>query len=110
MYIGKSLFEMAGCSPLPQRIMFRVHATKRMFERGISQGDALLVIDKGSIIEEYPDDFPFPSVLINGIDSANKHLHCLVSFDRSAERFYIITVYHPDPEKWVENYSKRKHV
>ena len=99
---------MTGCSPLSCRIEFRVHATKRMFERKINQSDILLVIDKGSIIEEYPDDYPFPSVLINGIDSLGKHIHCLVSFDRITKRFYIITVYYPDQQKWQDGFSKRK--
>ena len=41
------------------KLVYRNHAIKRMFERGISEADVRAVIDLGEVIQEYPDDVPF---------------------------------------------------
>jgi len=46
-------------------IEYRVHATRRMFEREIEESDILLAIENGIIIEDYGNDYPFPSVLVS---------------------------------------------
>ena len=43
------------------------HALERMQERDISRRDVKNRIMQGEIIEDYPDDFPHPSCLINRI-------------------------------------------
>jgi hypothetical protein len=47
-----------------KRIIFRIHAIRRMFQRGITEGQVLQVIENGQTIEEYPDDSPYPSRLL----------------------------------------------
>lgn len=47
-------------------IQYRIHATKRMFQRNVDDEDVLAILFNGDIIERYEDDYPFPSVLING--------------------------------------------
>jgi hypothetical protein len=89
-------------------IVYRIHATHRMFERNISEDDILLVLEQGAIIEEYHDDFPFPSILINGRSIAEQPLHVIVGIDRSEKRLYIITTYEPDATKWTDNFSRRR--
>ena len=36
------------------------HIIKRMFQRNISTNDIECVLMNGEIIEEYPDDYPYP--------------------------------------------------
>lgn len=45
------------------------------------------------IIEQYPEDFPFPSCLILGKNEQGKILHVCMSDEGSASR--IITAYYP---------------
>lgn len=40
------------------------HAFERMFERAIPPGVILKIIAKGEIIGDYPEDHPYPNVLI----------------------------------------------
>ena len=40
------------------RLVFRVHAIQRMFQRQISEEDIRHVLAMGNIIESYPDDSP----------------------------------------------------
>ena len=44
------------------KLVYRNHAIKRMFERGISEADVRAVIDLGEVIQEYPDDVPYPTL------------------------------------------------
>lgn len=48
----------------PYKLLFRVHAVRRMFNRSIRKSDVDSVMLRGVIIEEYPDDAPYPSYLI----------------------------------------------
>ena len=59
-------------------IEYRVHATQRMFKRRIDEKDVMQLLAKGTIIEEYKDDFPFPSVLVNGVSGDNRPLHAVL--------------------------------
>ena len=87
-------------------IVMTRHARQRLLERNISLDDVEQAIRTGRIIEEYPNDTPFPSCLILG-DSANREpVHIVASTDN--EFLYIITAYYPDPQKWSEDFSVRK--
>ncbi|MDN7025700.1 DUF4258 domain-containing protein [Methanoculleus sp. FWC-SCC1] len=47
-------------------VLISRHARIRMFERNIRTDEIIAVIAAGTIIEEYSDDEPCPSVLILG--------------------------------------------
>jgi hypothetical protein len=49
-----------------EKIKWGGHASERILERNITRDDVIESILHGKIIEEYPDDFPFPSCLILG--------------------------------------------
>ena len=89
-------------------IVYRVHATQRMFERRIEAEDIKRLLENGSIIATYEEDYPFPSVLIGGKSVDNRHFHCVVGIDADSRYLYIITIYEPDPEKWTDDYTKRR--
>lgn len=88
-------------------VVYRVHATQRMFRRFINESEVKQLFAIGTIIEEYQDDFPFPSVLVSGLTGNNRPLHAVVGIDVDLRRLYLITIYEPDPQKWSENYNKR---
>jgi hypothetical protein len=88
-------------------IIYRIHATKRMFERNITEQNVYEIIENGSIIEEYQEDFPFPSVLVNGKITDNRYIHIVVGINSEERRVFIITVYEPDPSIWGTNFIRR---
>jgi hypothetical protein len=88
-------------------LIFRVHAIKRMFERGVGVDDVHHVLKTGESIEEYADDKPFPSRLILGFVSS-RPLHVVAAEDRERSTAIIITVYEPRPEQWDEDFRRRK--
>ena len=82
------------------------HTAERCRQRGITAKDIKQVVETGEIIEQYPEDFPFPSCLICGKDSAGKVAHVCISDEGIASR--IITAYYPDKDKWDESFKIRK--
>ena len=51
---------------MPARIVFRVHALQRMFERRITAEDVRSILETGEMVEHYSDDTPYPSRLVLG--------------------------------------------
>jgi len=83
---------------------FSDHAVKRMIERSINRSEVEIAIVKGEIIEEYPNDKYTPSCLIYGATEEGKNLHIQVSLPPS---IVIITIYEPDPKKWIDYKIRR---
>lgn len=97
--------EQFQCLNRLETLVITQHSRKRFAERGISIDDIQHVFRSGEIIEQYPDDTPFPSCLIMGY-SGERVLHVVASID--AGFIYIITAYAPNPEKWESNWKTRK--
>ena len=88
-------------------VVFRVHAVQRMFERGISVGHVHQVLANGEVIEEYPDDYPYPSRLMLGW-IATRPLHVVAAIKPDDHEVIIITVYEPDKALWEPDFRRRK--
>lgn len=86
---------------------FRLHAVERMFERGISTDDVRKISEAGKVIEDYPNDKPFPSCLMLG-HVGSKSLHVVLAIDQNTRRAIVVTVYEPDPKQWEAGFERRK--
>ena len=82
------------------------HCSFRMFERRIRKEDVQREILNGKIIEQYQKDYPYPSCLIIGYTLNNEILHVVCGIGNNT--LYIITVYCPDIEKWIDDSIRRK--
>ena len=84
------------------RIEWTAHVQQRIVQRGISRQDVKDALMSGEIIEDYPDDCPFPSCLMLG---ANRlHVVCGVS----TEALWVITAYRPMEDQWETDLKTRK--
>lgn len=89
------------------KILFRVHAVQRMFERNISVKKVSQALQSGEIIEDYSTEMPEPSRLILGFQG--KHpFHVVNSENAETNEITIITVYIPDPDKWNKDFKSRR--
>ncbi|PIZ13872.1 MAG: hypothetical protein COY53_02320 [Elusimicrobia bacterium CG_4_10_14_0_8_um_filter_37_32] len=61
------------------------------------------------LFENYPKDFPFPSCLILGYNKKREPVHTVWAYDEINQIAILITVYIPDPEKWI-NFEKRREI
>ena len=62
----------------PDNIYLTLHASKRLEQRGILIDDVISCIMTGEIIEEYPNDYPYPSCLTLGNLNTKCPLHVVV--------------------------------
>jgi hypothetical protein len=96
---------MAGI-PIYQ-LIFSTHAIKRMFERSITKIDIRRVLVNGEVINDYPEDKPYPSQLILGW-SLKRPLHVVIAMDVKEQKLYIVTVYDPGLDQWEPNLRRKK--
>ena len=89
------------------RYLFRVHAVRRMFERRISREEARAVIEYGQVVEDYPDDRPYPSRLMLGFREG-RPIHVVVADNLADGERIVITAYEPSPEQWDALFLRRK--
>jgi hypothetical protein len=89
------------------RLIFRVHAIRRMFQRHISAQEVRHALETGETIETYPEDSPYPSRLVLGW-CGSRPLHVVVADDTEGQETIVITVYEPDEGKWEEGFSRRR--
>lgn len=90
----------------PENIIMTLHAAKRLEQRGIFLQDVIDCIMTGEIIEQYPDDYPYPSCLTLGNLNTSKPLHTVVG--TNGYQLWIITAYYPSSEKWLDDLKTRK--
>jgi len=77
-----------------------------MFQRKITKDDVRKVINYGEVISDYPDDKPFPSMLILGFVE-KRPVHVVLAYDNINETGYVVTTYVPDAKFWTENFKRR---
>jgi hypothetical protein len=82
------------------------HAIERMIKRSISREEVKEVILNGEEIEDYPDDYPYPSCLILGFPFTGRALHVVCGVGDGV--LWIITAYSPDLAEWTDDYKTRK--
>jgi len=89
------------------KIIFRVHAVQRMFERNVSAKKVSQALQSGETIEDYSAEMPDPSRLILGFQG-RRPFHIVTSENAETNETTIITVYIPDPDKWNKDFRSRK--
>lgn len=80
---------------------FSKHATDQTILRDISVQEIRETIWGGEVIEDYPDDKYGPSCLVFGFNAKRRPIHIQCSYP-SRTIVKVITVYEPDPEKWID--------
>jgi uncharacterized protein DUF4258 len=89
------------------RVIFRVHAIQRMFERNIPLKNISQALHSGEVIEDYSAEMPEPSHLILGFQG-KLPFHVVTSENVEENITTIITVYNPDPQKWKKDFRVRR--
>jgi hypothetical protein len=89
------------------KVIFRVHAVQRMFERNVSVKGVVGAIKTGETIEDYSAEMQEPSRLILGFQG-KRPLHVVVSENPASNETMIITVYIPSPGKWDKDFKGRR--
>ena len=65
------------------------------------------MINSSEIIENYPNDKPYPSYLLLGF-SEEKPIHIVVAYSESDDKIIFITAYRPNPDFWIDFKARKK--
>ena len=89
-----------------RKIRWTNNVLVRLLQRNITQADVENALLNGEIIEEYENDYPYPSCLVYGITLIDKVLHKVCG--SNGTELWIITSYYPHSEEWDDNLKIRK--
>ena len=84
------------------------HIFVRLLQRDISMDNVESSILTGEIIEQYPEDYPYPSCLILGLTVEKLYLHVVCGIGDG--ELWLITAYYPDPDEWTDDFKVRKEI
>jgi hypothetical protein len=87
---------------------FSQHAVAQTLLRRIHVHEVREAFETAVLVEDYPDDKYGPSCLVLGFTQSERplHIHC-----SSPSRLLvkIVTVYEPDPLRWIDFRVRRPH-
>ena len=84
------------------RIRVTDHADEEIAADGLILDEVLFSLKNGEIIEDYPSDFPYPSCLVLGQTPSGLAVHSVWAYNTLSGWAVLVTVYRPDPKRWVE--------
>lgn len=90
------------------RVRITNHADEEAADDNLSFEEIYFSVIHGNIIENYPDDFPYPSCLVLGKTFSGDPIHSVWAYNPSNEWAVLVTAYRPDPSRWVDWKERRK--
>ncbi|MBI4552884.1 MAG: DUF4258 domain-containing protein [Candidatus Latescibacteria bacterium] len=90
------------------RIRITDHADEEAQADQLTLNEIFYSVQHGEIIEDYPTDHPYPSCLIYGPASTDEPIHSVWAYNRQNQWAVLITVYRPDPSRWINWRIRRR--
>jgi hypothetical protein len=90
-----------------RRLRITDHADEEATADALSLDEIFESAIRGEIIEEYPTDWLYPSCLILGFTESGAPVHSVWAYNESTASAVLITVYRPDPARWI-NWRQRR--
>jgi hypothetical protein len=85
------------------------HGYRMLAERGITVSEIVSGAPNSTEVEDYPDYFAGPCVLVLQFDESGKPIHVLWGVPRGhAEPAMIVTAYRPHVDQWSGGFRKRR--
>jgi len=91
-----------------KRIRITDHADEEAQADNLIFDEIFFSVLQGEIIEDYPTDKPYPSCLIYGDNFQGEPIHSVWAFNDKTNWAALITVYRPDPNRWINWRERRK--
>lgn len=89
------------------RVRITDHADEEAEADQLKFDEIYFSVLNGEIIEDYPTDKPYPSCLIYGQTFSGNPIHTVWAYNAQTQWAVLITVYRPDPKRWI-NWRERR--
>jgi len=89
------------------RVRITDHADEEAEADRLTFDEIYFSVLQGEIIEDYPTDKPYPSYLIYGRTFSGDPVHSVWAYNEQNRWAVLVTVYRPDPDRWV-NWRERR--
>jgi hypothetical protein len=90
------------------RVRITDHADEEANADQLTFDEIYYSVFHGEIIEEYEEDRPYPSCLVYGKTFGGDPIHSVWAYNEKSRWAVLITVYRPDPNRWVECRNRRR--
>jgi hypothetical protein len=90
-----------------ERVKITDHADEEAFNDKLTFDEIYFSIFFGKIIEKYPNNKPYPRYLIYGQTFSGEPVHSVWEYNKETQWAVLITVYRPDPSRWI-NWQQRR--
>ena len=84
------------------RVRITDHADDEAVDDELTFDEIYFSVMHGEIIEDYPNDKPYPSCLVMGKNFSGEPIHSVWAYNSGNGWAVLITVYRPDPALWID--------
>ena len=83
------------------RVRITDHADEEAVDDSLTFEEIYFSVMHGEVIENYPNDKAYPSCLVLGRNFSGDPIHSVWAYNPGNLWTVLITVYRPDPKRWV---------
>ena len=94
-----------------ETVLYSQHAKREMESEEfgvIVDSEVYEAVLHGEIIQVYEGESPYPCVLVYGQTSMGRPLHLVCAVGEEDGVVIVVTVYQPDPARWIDFKRRRR--
>lgn len=91
-----------------ERILWSRHAIARLVTGALSRSAIETALASCEVIEDYPAAHrPLPDCLVLATLADATPVHAVIAVDEANERIFVVTIYRPDPVRWIDERTRK---